>query len=99
MNFSRASADHFSEGTLVNELTLERTEPAPPVIPDPVVFNITNVTNINNITRVQNTIINNVQEDDDDPLAQTFQVEETPGIFMTSVTSSSLLSLKQYLLM
>ena len=83
LNFSRASADHFSEGTLVNELTLERTEPAPPVIPEPVVFNITNVTN--NITRVQNTVINNFQEDDDDPLAQTFQVEETPGIFMTSV--------------
>ena len=83
LNFSRAAADHFSEGTLITNTTLERTEPAPPVIPEPVIFNITNVTN--NITNVQNTVINNIQEVDDDPLAQTFQVEENPGIFMTSV--------------
>ena len=83
LNFSRAAADHFSEGTLITNTTLERTEPAPPVIPEPVIFNITNVTN--NITNVQNTVINQVQEVDDDPLAQTFQVEENPGIFMTSV--------------
>ncbi len=83
LNFSRASADHFSEGTLITNTTLERTEPAPPVIPAPVVFNITNVTN--NITNVQNIQVNNFIEEDDDPLAQTFQVEENPGIFMTSV--------------
>ncbi len=83
LNFSRAAADHFSEGTLITNTTLERTEPAPPVIPEPIIFNITNVTN--NITRVQNTVINNFIEEDDDPLAQTFQVEENPGIFMTSV--------------
>jgi len=83
LNFSRAAADHFSEGTRITNTTLERTEPAPPVIPAPVIFNITNVTN--NITNIQNTVINNFQEEDDDPLAQTFQVEENPGIFMTSV--------------
>ena len=83
LNFSRAAADHFSEGTLITNTTLERTEPAPPVIPEPVIFNITNVTN--NITNIQNTIVQQVQEVDDDPLAQTFQVEENPGIFMTSV--------------
>jgi len=85
LSFSRASADHFSEGTLITETTLERTEPAPPVIPEPVIFNITNVTN--NITNVQNTVINNHPplELDDDPLAQTFFVDEDPGIFMTSV--------------
>ena len=83
LNFSRASADHFSEGTLITNTTLERTEPAPPVIPAPVVFNITNVTN--NVTNIQNIQIQNFIEEDDDPLAQTFQVEENPGIFMTSV--------------
>ena len=83
LNFSRAAADHFSEGTLITNTTLERTEPAPPVIPAPVVFNITNVTN--NVTNVQNIQIQNFIEEDDDPLAQTFQVEENPGIFMTSV--------------
>ena len=83
LNFSRASADHFSEGTQITNTTLERTEPAPPVIPAPVVFNITNVTN--NVTNIQNIQIQNFIEEDDDPLAQTFQVEENPGIFMTSV--------------
>ena len=83
LNFSRAAADHFSEGTLITNTTLERTEPAPPVIPAPVVFNITNITQ--NITNIQNTIVQNWIEEDDDPLAQTFQVEENPGIFMTSV--------------
>ena len=85
LNFSRAAADHFSEGTLVTETTLERTEPAPPVIPEPVIINITNVTN--NITVEETVIVNNSPppELDDDPLAQTFFVEENPGIFMTSV--------------
>ena len=83
LNFSRAAADHFSEGTLITNTTLERTEPAPPVIPAPLVFNITNITQ--NITNVQNTIVQRWIEEDDDPLAQTFQVEENPGIFMTSV--------------
>ena len=83
LNFSRAAADHFSEGTLITNTTLERTEPAPPVIPEPVIFNITNITN--NITQIQNTVVSNFVEEDDDPLAQTFQVEENPGIFMTSV--------------
>ena len=83
LSISRASADHFSEGTLITETTLERTEPAPPVIPEPVVFNITNITNnITNITPVQN---HPPLELDDDPLAQTFFVDEDPGIFMTSV--------------
>ena len=83
LNFSRAAADHFSEGTLITNTTLERTEPAPPVIPAPLVFNITNITQ--NITNIQNTVVQNFIEEDDDPLAQTFQVEENPGIFMTSV--------------
>jgi len=83
LNFSRAAADHFSEGTLITNTTLERTEPAPPVIPAPITFNITNITQ--NITNIQNTIVQRWIEEDDDPLAQTFQVEENPGIFMTSV--------------
>jgi len=83
LNFSRAAADHFSEGTRITNTTLERTEPAPPVIPAPVIFNITNITQ--NITNIQNTIVQRWIEEDDDPLAQTFQVEENPGIFMTSV--------------
>ena len=85
LSFSRASADHFSEGTLITETTLERTEPAPPVIPEPVVFNITNITN--NITIEETVVVNNNPplELDDDPLAQTFFVDEDPGIFMTSV--------------
>jgi len=97
LNFSRAAADHFSEGSRITSTTLVRTEPAPPVIPPPNVFNITNnnITNINNITNVTNVnvtevtevinVVNNFIEEDDDPLAQTFQVEENPGIFMTSV--------------
>ena len=81
LNFSRAGADHFSEGTLITETTIERVEPAPPVIPPPVIIEITNiidrtVTVIQEVTR---------QEHDDDPLAQTFFVEDEPGIFMTSV--------------
>ena len=79
INFSRASTDHFSEGTVVTDNTLARIEPEPVI---PVINFITNITqNITNITR--NTIIQ--QEQDDDPLAQTFQVDQTDGIFITSV--------------
>ena len=82
VNFSRASADHFSEGTLVTDNTLVKIEPEP-VIPvinfiTEITNNITNVTNVTNNTIVQ-------QEQDDDPLAQTFQVDQTDGIFITSV--------------
>ena len=82
INFSRASADHFSEGTLVTDNTLARIEPEPVI---PIINFITeitqNITNVTNITR--NTVIQ--QEEDDDPLAQTFQVDQTDGIFITSV--------------
>ena len=83
-NFSRASADHFSEGTLVTDNTLVRIEPEPVV---PIVNFITeitqNITNVTNVTNVRNVVIQ--QEEDDDPLAQTFQVDQTNGIFITSV--------------
>ena len=81
INFSRASADHFSEGTLVTDNTLVRIEPEPVI---PVINFITNITqNITNITNVTNIL--QQQEDDDDPLAQTFQVDQNDGIFITSV--------------
>ena len=84
VNFSRASADHFSEGTLVTDNTLVRIEPEPVI---PVVNFITeitqNITNVTNVTNVRNVILQ--QEEDDDPLAQTFQVDQIDGIFITSV--------------
>jgi len=81
INFSRASADHFSEGTLVTDNTLARIEPEPII---PVINFITNITqNITEVTNITNTIVQ--QEQDDDPLAQTFQVDQTDGIFITSV--------------
>ena len=81
VNFSRASADHFSEGTLVTDNTLVRIEPEPVI---PVVNFITEITqNITNVTNINRTIIQ--QEQDDDPLAQTFQVDQIDGIFITSV--------------
>ena len=82
LNFSRAAAEHFSEGEIINEVTLLRTEPALPVPPAPIIVNVTNVTQ--NITTVQNTVINNFDWDDD-PLAQSFNVRENPGVFLTSV--------------
>ena len=78
VNFSRASADHFSEGTLVTDNTLVRIEPEPVI---PVINFITEITQ--NITNITNTIVQ--QEQDDDPLAQTFQVDQLDGIFITSV--------------
>ena len=82
VNFSRASADHFSEGTLVTDNTLARIEPEPVI---PVINFITEITQ--NITNVTNNTFNTIiqQERDDDPLAQTFQVDQTDGIFITSV--------------
>jgi len=81
VNFSRASADHFSEGTLVTDNTLVRIEPEPVI---PVVNFITEITqNITNVTNINRTIVQ--QEEDDDPLAQTFQVDQIDGIFITSV--------------
>jgi hypothetical protein len=69
-----------------------RTEPA---LPEPVINNITNITNntTNNITNVTNvnritnvTNVTNVQDNNnDDPLAQSFVVTDDPGIFMTGV--------------
>ena len=80
VNFSRASSDHFSEGTLVTDNTLVRIEPEPVIPVQNFITNITNeiTQNITNVTVRQ-------QEDDDDPLAQTFQVDQTDGIFITSV--------------
>ncbi len=93
-NVSTASAEFFTEGFEITETTVIRTEPA---LPEPVVNvitnitnnttnNITNVTN-NNITNVRNvTNVTNVQENNnDDPLAQSFVITEDPGIFMTGV--------------
>ncbi len=78
VNFSRANADHFSEGRVITENVLEKIEPEPVI---PVINFITNITN--NIT------VNNFHmmrmETDDDPLAQTFQVDQNDGIFITSV--------------
>ena len=80
VNFSRASADHFSEGTLVTDNTLVRIEPEPVIPVQNFITNITNeiTQNITNVTVQQ-------QEQDDDPLAQTFQVDQINGIFITSV--------------
>ena len=77
-NFSRATADHFSEGRLITENTLEKIEPEPVI---PVINFITNITN--NIT--ENHFHNMQMEEDSDPLAQTFQVDQADGIFITSV--------------
>ena len=78
VNFSRANADHFSEGRVITENVLEKIEPEPVI---PVINFITNITN--NIT---NNHFHQMQmESDDDPLAQTFQVDEADGIFITSV--------------
>ena len=79
LNFSRASADHFSEGRVITENVLEKIEPEPI---EPVINIITNITQ---------TIINEgltAEEWEDqmnDPLAQTFYVQEADGIFVTSV--------------
>ena len=91
-NASNTSAEFFSEGFEITETTVIRTEPA---LPEPVINNITNITNntTNNITNVTNvnritnvTNVTNVQENNnDDPLAQSFVVTEDPGIFMTGV--------------
>ena len=81
-NYTRTGADHFSEGFRITETTLERVEPAPPVIPPPVIIHHTEI-----IERTT-TIIERVHvqpPQDDDPLAQSFFVEEDAGIFLTSV--------------
>jgi len=81
-NYTRTGADHFSEGFQITETTLERVEPAPPVIPPPVIIHHTEI-----IERTT-TIIERVHvqpPQDDDPLAQSFFVEEDAGIFLTSV--------------
>ena len=79
-NFSRANADHFSEGRVITENVLEKIEPEPVV---PVVNFITNITN--NITQ----IIEQEEQDwasfIDDPLAQSFYVGQEDGIFVTSL--------------
>jgi hypothetical protein len=95
-NVSITSSEFFSEGFEITETTVIRTEPA---LPEPVINNITNITNntTNNITNVTNNVRNvqnvqnvtnvtNVQENNnDDPLAQSFVVTDSPGIFMTGV--------------
>jgi len=144
LNFSRAGADFFSEGFSISETTITRTEPAPPVVPPPVIINNTVIQEVE--VPVIETVIKEVQvevpvpvevvvveevqvevpvevireipveviveipspppppvivervvervvevpvfieiDEDDDPLAQSFIVNEEPGIFMTSV--------------
>ena len=78
-NFTNAGANHFSEGFEITETTLLRVEPAPPVIPPPLIFHHTTIID-------QTVFIEEPMEDHgDDPLAQSFFVEEDNGIFMTSV--------------
>ena len=78
-NFTSAGANHFSEGFQITETTLERTEPAPPVIPPPIIIHHTEV------IIQERTIVQPARDHDDDPLAQSFFVEEDSGIFLTSV--------------
>jgi len=78
-NFTNAGADHFSEGFEITETTLVRVEPAPPVIPPPQIFHHTTI-----IDQTR-TIVMPARDHDDDPLAQSFFVEEDNGIFLTSV--------------
>ena len=77
-NFSNATQNFFSEGFEITETTVIRTEPA---LPEPVVINVTNV--VNNVTNVIQPPPE--QDNNDDPLAQSFEVTDDPGIFMTSV--------------
>ena len=80
-NLSIAESEFFSEGFEITETTIIRTEPNLPI---PVINNITNVTN--NITNVRNvTNVNHITVEEDDPLAQSFEVVEDTGIFMTGV--------------
>tara|TARA_B100001175_G_scaffold112438_1_gene95385 strand:- start:7119 stop:14210 length:7092 start_codon:yes stop_codon:yes gene_type:complete len=80
-NISFAETEFFSEGFEITETTIIRTEPNLPI---PIINNITNVTN--NITNTTNvTQINHVTVEEDDPLAQSFEVVEDTGIFMTGV--------------
>ena len=79
VNFSRAAADHFSEGRIITENVLEKIEPEPI---EPVVNIITNITQ----TIIHEGLTAQEWEDQmNDPLAQTFYVQEADGIFVTSV--------------
>ena len=80
-NFTSAGADHFSEGFEVTETTITRVEPAPPIIPPPVIIHHTEI--IERTT--ERVIVQPARDHDDDPLAQSFFVEEDSGIFLTSV--------------
>ena len=75
----------------VSGVTVNVEELPPP--PPTVINNITNVTNeitneitqVTNVTNVTNITRRTVVNNWDDPLAQTFLVEQTAGIFLTSV--------------
>ena len=82
-NYTRAGADYFSEGFRITETTLQRVEPAPPVIPPPVIIHHTEVIERTTHTIVEREVVQPPQQDD--PLAQSFFVEEEEGIFITSV--------------
>ena len=82
-NYTRAGADYFSEGFRITETTLQRVEPAPPVIPPPIIIHHTEVVERTTHTIVEREVIQPRQEDD--PLAQSFFVDEDEGIFITSV--------------
>ena len=79
-NISNANSEWFSEGFEITDTTVIRTEPALPI---PVInhnyFITNNITNVTNITQVQ------PEQHDDDPLAQSFEVAEEGGMFMTGV--------------
>ena len=82
-NYTRAGADYFSEGFRITETTLQRVEPAPPVIPPPVIIHHTEVIERTTHTIVEREVLR--PDNGDDPLAQSFFVEEDEGIFLTSV--------------
>ena len=92
VSITSAEAVYTTSGvvdTLEQSTTVVRIPPPPPI---PVVINntfvtqeITEITNVtNNITNVTNNITNVTQVQNNDPLAQTFIIDET-GAFLTSM--------------
>lgn len=94
LKVSSANANFYSYGTATTEITIRRQTPPPPPppppIPPPIIIN--NTTVIDNTVTIRETIDRTVtvvqqveRERDDDPLAQSFFVQEPGGIFATSI--------------
>jgi len=92
VSITSAEAVYTTSGvvdTFEQSTTVVRTPPPPPI---PVIINntfvtqeITEITNVtNNITNITNNITNVTHVENDDPLAQTFIIDET-GAFLTSM--------------